>query len=318
MKFGIELEIIGLTRQQAARVLQNANIPCQDSGYNHNTIQTWKVVHDSSISSRSGGCEVVSPPMILNAESLQQLKTVCEALNDAGADVNKSCGVHVHIDVNEESSETIANVFNRYKKFETTIDTFMPVSRRSNNGRYCQSLIPQSDRIFRDKAQIRSMCSVTRYLKVNLQSFARYGTIEFRQHSGSINASKLIKWISFLSEFVAASRVTTTTIPTSIPTPTVRVSAKRQSILNLIRNNPTSAEDIASCVGSTAASVQSMICHLRSAGFNIERQSQKYVLRTVQASTESRVVSNSASDSLWTGINPSIRAYYETRAQVLA
>ena len=40
-------------------------------------------------------------------------------------------------------------------------------------------------------------------MAVNLASYARHGTIEFRQHSGSTNANKICNWITFCVHFVS-------------------------------------------------------------------------------------------------------------------
>ena len=42
----------------------------------------------------------------------------------------------------------------------------------------------------------------SRYFKLNLQSFNRYGTVEFRHHSGTTTFSKIKNWILIYSRFV--------------------------------------------------------------------------------------------------------------------
>jgi hypothetical protein len=49
-----------------------------------------------------------------------------------------------------------------------------------------------------------------RYNKVNLCAFLRHGTIEFRQHSGTMNVDKVINWIVFCVNFVETSANTST------------------------------------------------------------------------------------------------------------
>ncbi|HEX2037582.1 MAG TPA: amidoligase family protein, partial [Chloroflexota bacterium] len=67
----------------------------------------WSVEQDRSVSSvfqsTDGsppivvGGEVVSPPLRDTAEAWQQVATVLEVLRQCGAEVNRSCGFHVHI-----------------------------------------------------------------------------------------------------------------------------------------------------------------------------------------------------------------------------
>ena len=45
----------------------------------------------------------------------------------------------------------------------------------------------------------------TRYTKVNSQSYNRHKTIEFRQHSGTINYTKIMGWVKFLKDLIKFS-----------------------------------------------------------------------------------------------------------------
>ncbi|HET7768911.1 MAG TPA: amidoligase family protein, partial [Chloroflexota bacterium] len=67
----------------------------------------WSVEHDRSVTSvftcDQGGAsvivggEVVSPPLRDTAESWRQVALVLDVLKRCGAEVNRSCGLHVHI-----------------------------------------------------------------------------------------------------------------------------------------------------------------------------------------------------------------------------
>ena len=48
----------------------------------------------------------------------------------------------------------------------------------------------------------RSSC---RYYKINFQAFATHGTIEFRQHSGTLDADKAANWVRLLTGFFAVA-----------------------------------------------------------------------------------------------------------------
>lgn len=313
MKFGIELEIIGCNPQEAAAAISAAGVECNSERYNHQIRSGWKVVLDGSV---SRGCEIVSPPMEINEESFNALRKVCTALNDLGVGVDRSCGVHVHIDMNNERPQTIANVYNRYKKFETEIDRFMPESRRGTNNGYSRSLAGTADQNFQSTSQIQSYSNMTtRYMKVNLCSFVKYGTIEFRQHSGSTNASKLIKWITFLSEFVVASRVSQPTASTSTSTPAQSInglSAKRRSLVRLITDEAMTAPKIATRLNSTAASVQSMICHI----LQIIRLPRTGAYKRVDQSQA--VAALATQDFLGRGISLDVTRYFARRTALLS
>lgn len=289
MRFGIEIETIGLSPARCAEVLRAANINAQAEGYNHRTQSHWKCTTDASIGRNN--CEIVSPPMDVDSTtSMLQVGIVLQALRNAGARVDRRCGIHVHIEVRDESKATIANVFNRYKRFESEIDRMMPPSRRGARNGYCRSLAG-----FRDMApnllstQVANYCG-TRYVKVNLKSYIKYGTIEFRQHSGSLNTEKVVNWICFCRDFVKASRPTHPSVPT-VQTP--RLKGKKLAIYNLLKREALKPEQIAELTQSTKKSVQSMVCHMRKAGIQIIRRPRSGEYELVDQSASQTILADS-------------------------
>lgn len=121
--FGVEIECLVaacLMRESATR---NA-MPFQYEGYNHTDNKNYyKFVSDSSIRGENP-IECVSP-VLTGKAGMKSLETCCKALNEAGAQVNRSTGLHVHIGAQKMSDETYINVFKNYQKLERVIDTFM-------------------------------------------------------------------------------------------------------------------------------------------------------------------------------------------------
>lgn len=297
MRFGIEIEAIGMTVSEARALLRanGVNVANTDE-YTHDVVDGWKVVRDGSV---AGGFELVSPPLEYNEENLAAVKSVIGILNDAGCDVNRSCGYHVHFEVKYLTPEHIANVYNRYRRFELGIDELMPNSRRRSNNNYCRSITDLPALTARDTIQETIGPNTSgRYFKVNLSSFIKYGTIEFRQHSGTVNAAKVIRWVQFLHQFIEAShplempasgmRTEVRTITEQVPvTQPIQTAVSRQStslrgmiakIVRYLENRAeesmvsryATAQEIATAIGSSsAASVQSAICRGRAAGVRL-------------------------------------------------
>lgn len=200
--FGVEIEFQG-NREEVARLMNAKGVRAYVEGYNHSTKNHWKLITDSSC-----GYELVSPPL-KGREGLEQLKKACEALKEAGASVDRRCGLHVHHDINDYDAKQIANIFAIYIKLEKTIDTFVPNSRRANNNTFCGSLFQgTSQQAILDKLKVvNSLEDIkriwhTRYVKVNFQSYVKYGTIEFRQHSGTTEFDKMYNWILLTQQIV--------------------------------------------------------------------------------------------------------------------
>lgn len=199
-KFGVEIEFLDVDRDAVVRAIRSNGINCEWEGYNHDDHDDhWKMVRDSSC-----GFELVSP--ILSGESgLRQIETVCDALKQVGAKVNKKCGLHVHVDARGLGSKDIAKVFIGYARYEPLFDALMPASRRQNMNQYCQSIknaVHYAADYASDYRRIYRQQYGTRYLKVNLESLIVHGSIEFRQHSGTIDADKINNWVVLMVGFV--------------------------------------------------------------------------------------------------------------------
>tara|TARA_R110000765_G_scaffold46896_5_gene96590 strand:+ start:2897 stop:3904 length:1008 start_codon:yes stop_codon:yes gene_type:complete len=206
--FGIEIEFLGVQRSVVSAALNAAGIDCFVEGYNHYTRDYWKVVSDASIGHGNGSGEVVSP--ILKGEAgIAALKKVCDALATIdGLHVNRSCGLHVHLDSRDMTIGQIGNVFERYASFEDSIDNIMPRSRRGDSrwARSLSSSLPSVKRAVSGATEKRDLGNALgRYYKVNLTNIAERGSIEFRQHSGTTDFVKISKWLTFLMQFVETS-----------------------------------------------------------------------------------------------------------------
>ena len=218
--FGVEIEAYNCTRERLARELRAAGISVQVEGYNHTDhADHWKLVTDSSLHGNNT-FELVSP--ILHGEAgIDELEKVCWVLELCDVKVNDTCGLHIHMDAHDFTMDTWRNLAVTYKRLEPVIDAFMPGSRRNN--RYCKSLSGISETAIRGAQTINDLRRVfhsDRYHKVNLEAYARHCTVEFRQHGGSTNFTKMSAWIHFLEKmitFAQAGTVQPRTTLESIP-----------------------------------------------------------------------------------------------------
>ena len=204
--FGIEIEAYNCTRERLARELTAAGINVQVEGYNHTDhTDHWKLVTDSSLSGNNT-FELVSP--ILHGEQgLEELEKVCWVLDLCNAKVNDTCGLHVHMDAAEFDLSTWKNLILTYKRLEGVIDNFMPHSRRNNH--YCKALTAITENSIkhaRNIGELRAAFFHNRYHKVNLEAYARHRTVEFRQHGGSTNFTKMSAWIHFLAKMITFAK----------------------------------------------------------------------------------------------------------------
>lgn len=194
---GVEIECFNINKQSVINTLNAQRVKAIATGYNHTDYaDTYKLGSDSSICG-SDSCEVVSP--ILN--NLNSLKKVCKVINEAGAQVNSSCGLHVHFGAKDLTIAQWVRIIRNYAALESVIDSFMPMSRRGNNNFYCRSITGNAIRCFNATSMydIYEAFDHDRYHKVNVMAFRGHKTIEFRHHSGTTDFTKIENWINFLN-----------------------------------------------------------------------------------------------------------------------
>jgi hypothetical protein len=101
-------------------------VRCDVQGYNHRVGSGWKIVTDASV---GGGYELVSPPLS-GSTGIAQLRVACEALDAAGARVNRACGLHIHHDVSDLDAPQFGRLFRAWSNNQRNIDGLVAPSRR--------------------------------------------------------------------------------------------------------------------------------------------------------------------------------------------
>jgi hypothetical protein len=227
-QFGIELEFVG-SITEVVRQMQAQGLSCDYLGYTHRvTPGAWKVVTDSSV--MSGG-ELVSPPL-KGAEGRRQVRKACAALQAAGARITRECGLHVHHDVNDLDHRAFGRFFRFWMDAQRATNTLVAASRRQDHWA-CQPLtgwdVQQIEELPRlDRHTVNSRLSVSRYRTLNVQSYPRYGTVEVRQHQGTMNAKKIIAWVEYAQAMIKWAKG-------QDATPTHDRSSRDQ-VMSLLRN----------------------------------------------------------------------------------
>lgn len=209
-KFGVELECL-CNRYNVERTLVNDEVPYNWVGsyYHSNGNSVFEFKRDGSIysdentTSGNHGIEMVSP--VLDKNGFDVLKKACDALENNGAQVNKTTGFHVHVSSKGMTDKQYVNVFKNYAMLERVIDTFMANSRRGNNAFYAKSIRNFTFDYCNNPNDVNNLFDC-RYFKVNPRSWAQHKTIEFRQHQGTTNYTKVKNWVDFCVALVGWSR----------------------------------------------------------------------------------------------------------------
>jgi len=130
-KFGIEIEMTGITRGEAANVAAEylgGTVTGTGDYYDTKRVTTpdgrvWKIMSDGSIrnerkegkrkvaATRDYSVELVSP-ILTYREDIEHLQELVRRLRKAGAFTNSSCGIHIHLDGSNHTPRSIRNFVN--------------------------------------------------------------------------------------------------------------------------------------------------------------------------------------------------------------
>ena len=213
--YGVEMEVVfSGSKQQLADAI-NAEFASQeiaatayDAGYSHqdNDQNIWKVVRDGSV---GNGWEVVSP-ILKGFEGKAQIEAVCKALKNAGCSVSRATGMHVHHFAGDLEPAQIGQAFGTYAAFQTLLNLNFAPSRRghqvftrpvptmvTNNGADKWTNITTKNQVISKLNQTNGgdRYSAMNHDSMNPRSRQYHNTIEFRQHQGTINATKVWAWV---------------------------------------------------------------------------------------------------------------------------
>ena len=111
------------------------------------------------------------------------------------------------MDAADFTIETWRNLAITYRHLEPVIDAFMPNTRRNNT--YCKRLSGISESRIREAQTIQDLRGVfrnDRYHKLNLEAYSRHRTVEFRQHGGTTNFTKMENWIRFAANMITFAK----------------------------------------------------------------------------------------------------------------
>jgi hypothetical protein len=247
--FGIEIELTGLTREEAANAAAahfGTRAEFVGGAYNayqvrDNSGRVWKLMSDASIrpeckrgtATDKHKVELVSP--VLRYGDIETVQELVRKLRAAGATANDSCGVHIHIGTQSHTPQTLRNLANIVASKEDLIYKALKVG--ANRSRYCkkadEAFIAELNRrkpntmeelsdlwYSRYPGESRSAhYNSSRYHLLNYHSVFTKGTIEFRAFNGTTHAGKIKAYIQFclaishqaLTQRSASSRRTTTT-----------------------------------------------------------------------------------------------------------
>lgn len=224
--FGIEIEMTGITREKAAKIIEDeigGEITRLNDSYDTKEIKgqderKWKIVSDSSIRKENArgkttngdySVEVVSP--ILTETDIDLVQRIARKLRAGGAKTNDSCGIHIHLDGSNHTVQSIKNFIQIIASKNDLL--YKALQIEEGRMRYCKKM---DERLVNNikKKRPRTMQQIkdiwynernagyhahyheSRYHLLNLHSFfTENHTIELRGFNSTLHAGKIKAYI---------------------------------------------------------------------------------------------------------------------------
>ena len=231
--FGVEVEMTGITREQAAQALaayfdttpQYLGTYYDTWGVTDPEGKVWKLMSDSSIraerKTRSGyesvgrgeyQVEMVTPK--LTYAELPKLKECIRRVRRAGAKANTSCGIHVHVDAANHNRQSLKNLIGIMYSKEDMLFKALQVNE-ARAARWCKKVrepmlrqartlssdetsdLTQLERIwYEGDVSSTEHYNWTRYHALNLHSVFYRGTVEWRCFNSTLHAGKVAAYVN--------------------------------------------------------------------------------------------------------------------------
>lgn len=225
--FGVEIELTGITRKDAANALANyfGTEPRKSHDYYDSwyvpdgTEREWRLMSDSSIrteckdgdryvraNDNSYAVEMVTP--ILTYADMPQFQECIRVIRRAGGKVNSSCGLHCHIDGANHNRQSLKNLLSIMYSKEDILFKALQVDE-SRAERWCQkvrepmltrarrlsgsetkNLTQLEDIWYEGNVDSTTHYNWTRYYALNLHSVFYRGTVEWRCFNSTLHAGR--------------------------------------------------------------------------------------------------------------------------------
>ncbi|MEO0391978.1 MAG: amidoligase family protein [Pseudomonadota bacterium] len=227
-------KVAALLRHYNLPAMADLDLRAEPKRFDRSTL--WVTEADSSLGDTSWcleeGAEVVSP--ILQGErDLRQLETVTRHLQAHGFITDPRTSVHVHHEATDLDLDAWKRLMLNYALVEPALDRLMNNDRRGNQNPFAYSTRqPHAVDTLNDRIQAaKTLTDVSNlifmgggpveYTKLNVQTLPVHGTVEFRQHHGTLDPDAVGHWVRLSQAFVdfSAHQPTLLTVSDNVTDP---------------------------------------------------------------------------------------------------
>jgi len=135
--------------------------------------------------------------LLMGPNGLSRLRRLCKEIRDRGGFVNKTCGLHVHLDARDNDRRVVGIRASKLHEAMPILLDLVPDSRF----KFCQCPDESHNKKYNHYCRIeKPSFDADKYMAINLESYRRYKTIEVRMGAGSLNPTKIWHWARLLFE----------------------------------------------------------------------------------------------------------------------
>jgi len=196
IRFGVEIEVEFPKEKDSWDLIQRNKV-----------IAGWSMDYDGSLNNGAEYKPKDKNHLYYNDESMTQIKEIIALVKVHKGNIRPTCGLHIHVDMKQFNNKEIINIVKAFirkqddiiKKFKVL--KFRLSEQRKIHKRIIKKLNIKTIRNIKKGKNLTEDFFNDRYYLLNIQSLHEHKTLEFRLFNGTIQPSKIKKYIKWALEF---------------------------------------------------------------------------------------------------------------------
>jgi len=196
IRFGVEIEVEFPKEKDSWDLIQRNKV-----------IAGWSMDYDGSLNNGAEYKPKDKNYLYYNDESMTQIKEIIALVKVHKGNIRPTCGLHIHVDMKQFNNKEIINIVKAFiRKQDDIIKKFKVLKfRLSEQQKIHKNIIKKLNvntiRNIKKGKNLTEDFFNDRYYLLNIQSLHEHKTLEFRLFNGTIQPSKIKKYIKWALEF---------------------------------------------------------------------------------------------------------------------
>ena len=200
--FGVEIECYSPEGEDDYYGEYGDGVDYAEDFLKKNGFNSWAHLVSEDESLYGGYGVEIKSPILQGSEGFAEFKDVMNLLSNNNFEVDDYCGLHVHLDAPEfvHNNRLILKAVKAWKRNQHLVNN-MVASNRIENG-HCPEWDDNSIVYLEENLRNGWGADGTNRGTINVGSLTYHGSIEIRQHEGTLDSDAAIAWIKFCQAFI--------------------------------------------------------------------------------------------------------------------